>query len=164
MCNTNNNQPLQPLFGRAHHIAKWMHPIYKGPAAPGESPNGNLSLIDNPSCHDYHHSYKVQQPQHKPNSYGMVPPSSSSGRLHQYLVQQSPVGGIRGSINLQNESRLCHPPRNTPMAHQQDYPLSDVSISSKSSVLHPSSLPHRKNKQTTTTTTIHNNQPRCSTL
>ena len=156
MCNTNNNQPLQPLFGRAHHIAKWMYPIYKGPAAPGKSSNGNLSLIDDSSCHHYHHSCKVQQPQHKPNSHGMVLPSSA-GRLHQHLVRQLLVGGTAALVGLSNKARPRCPPRNTPMAHQQDGHLSDLLILTKSPVLHPSSLPHWKNKQTNkqTTTTLH---------
>ena len=145
MCNTNNNQPLQPLFGCAHHIAKWMHPIYNEPAAPGKSSDGNLSLIDNSSHHNYCRSYRIQRPQHKPNSHGMVPPSSA-GRLHQHLVRQLPVDGIGGSINMQNESRLHHPLWNAPMAHQQDSPPSDLSISPKLTALHPSSPLHQKNK------------------
>ena len=118
----------------------------KEPDALGELPDSNLSLIDNPSCHDYHHSYKVQQPQRKPNSHGMVPPSSA-GRLHQHLVRQLPVGGTAAPVGLSNKARPCHPSRSTPMAHQRDGHLSDLSILTKSPVLHPSSLPHRKNKQ-----------------
>ena len=143
---TSSTPPPQPLYGRAHHVTKRMHPIYKGPAAPGESPDGNLSLIDDSSRHDYRLSYKVQRPQHEPDSSGIVLPFSV-GKLHQHLVRQSPVDGTAGSIDTGNEARPRHPSRSTLMAHQRDGPPSDLSISTKSSALYPSSPPHRKNEQ-----------------